>query len=109
MVPRVRIPGRAKAKRRRDAALHKLRRTGDGPGGKANFHDGKSICAAGGEDFAEDAVGSGIQFQLEFPCDAAGLFHEGWIEKKCDAIDERAWGGGAGGGGRALAVRLVSG
>ncbi len=46
------------------------------------------ICAAAGEDFAQDAVGCGVEFELEFGGGAAGLIHQGWIEEHGGAVDE---------------------
>ena len=48
------------------------------------------ICAAAGEDFAQDAVGCGVEFELEFAGGAAGLIHQGRIEEHGGAVDEWA-------------------
>jgi hypothetical protein len=48
------------------------------------------ICAAAGEDFAQDAVGCGVEFELEFGGCSAGLVHQGWIEEHGGAVDEWA-------------------
>ena len=51
---------------------------------------GGLICAAAGEDFAQDAVGRAVEFELEFGGCAAGLVHQGWIEEHGGAVDEWA-------------------
>jgi hypothetical protein len=48
------------------------------------------VGAAAGEDFAQDAVGGAVEFELEFAGCPAGLVHQGWIEEHGSAIHERA-------------------
>jgi len=46
------------------------------------------VCAAAGKNFAQDAVGGGVEFRLEFAGGAAGLFHQRWIEQQSRAVNE---------------------